>query len=104
MIGIEERSFIGTVKGVLAFIIWTSSKDSSGLIHITPRTVEMNFAYCLPLYRGERLYFHAILCLSHNHKRDGTKGVWAVPDSGNSVSISYIEKAGFEKVGLGGVL
>ncbi len=99
VIGIEERCFIGIVKGDLAFIIWTSSKDSSGLIHITQGTVEMNFAYCLPLYRGKQLYFRAIQCLSHNHKRDGTKGVWAVPDSGNSVSISYIEKAGFNKVG-----
>lgn len=98
-IGIEDRCFIGTLNDDLAFIIWTSTRDSSGLIRINPGTVEMNFAHCLPQYRGNQLYFYTIQCLSNIHKGEELKGIWAVPDSGNDVSIHYIEKAGFEKRG-----
>lgn len=98
-IGVEERSFIATVSGDLAFIIWTSSQNSSGLVTVTPNTVEMNYAYCLPEYRRRQLYFTTISYMSHKLKMEGIRGIWAVPDSDNDVSINYIIKAGFEKIG-----
>ena len=99
-IGHEDRCFVSLIDGELAFIVWTASKESSGLVKLTPSSVELNHAYCIPKHRGKRLFTLTLSFLSRKLQKENYDKIWSVPHEGNTPSIRTHHKCGFKYVGI----
>lgn len=94
------RSFVGFVHGLPAIIFWLCAGQSSELVKIGSKDVEMNHIHCRAEYRGRKLLQHMIHIIAPQMREEGFCEIITVVHSDNIASIKTMERCGFKRVGL----